>query len=110
MKKNKKVASTDEYLKDVVNQSMNETIKMSLFSSVTTLIPVIVLLALGSHSIFTFMFAMLIGLIAGTFSSIFIATKVWRFFYKNHTKNSKKKKKKEYKEELDEYTFTGINA
>lgn len=110
MKKNKKVASTDEYLKDVVNQSMNETIKMSLFSSVTTLIPVIFLLALGSHSIFTFMFAMLIGLIAGTFSSIFIATKVWRFFYKNHTKNSKKKKKKEYKEELDEYTFTGINA
>ena len=113
MKKRNRASLTKEDLAQVVNTSMNDTIRMSLFSSVTTLLPVIVLLVLGSHSIFTFMFAMLVGLIAGTFSSIFIATKVWRFFYyKNHSngKTKNKKKKKEYKEELDEYTFTGINA
>ena len=54
---------------------------------------------------------MLIGLVAGTFSSLFIAPRVW-IYLRTHTKHEDKpkKKKKQNKEVLDEYTFKGINA
>ncbi len=104
---NMKAADYDE----VVNKSLDATIVMSLFSSISTLLPVICLLLMGSRSIFTFIFAMFIGLIAGTVSSIFVAPTVWRIVAaKNAGKPTKKKKNKEYKEALDEYTIKGINA
>lgn len=103
---------TREQLDEVINHSLDETILMMVHSSVTTILPVIVILAIGADSIFTFMFAMLVGLVAGTFSSIFIAPTVYKWLYlKSAGKpGKKKKKKKEYKEVLDEYTFKGINA
>ena len=106
-KKNMKEAD----YREIVNKSMDATIKMSLYSTVTTMLPVIFLLLMGSRAIFTFIFAMFVGLIAGTFSSIFIAPSVW-VWARTHIKpkDKKKTKKKEVKEELDEYTFKGINA
>lgn len=85
---------------------------MMINGSLTTLFPVIFLLAIGSRAIITFNLAMFIGLIAGTFSSMFIAPTVWRFMRKHHNGNAKKtkKKKSEKKEVLDEYTIRGINA
>jgi SecD/SecF fusion protein len=68
------------------------------------------LLVLGSRSIFTFTFAMLVGMIAGTFSSIFVAPRLWCWIRENYKPKDKPKKKKENKETLDEYTFKGINA
>ncbi len=94
---------------DVINKSLDATIKMSINSSITTMLPVIFLLVLGSRSIFTFIFAMFIGLIAGTISSIFIAPTVWRWARKN-IKPKARKQKKETKESLDEYSIKGINA
>lgn len=101
-----------EGYKKIVNQALDATIRMSLNSSVTTMLPVILLLAMGSKAIFTFIFAMFIGLIAGTLSSIFIAPTVWRWARTNLRKDdgTKKARKKEKKEALDEYTFKGINA
>ncbi len=99
-----------EEINTYVNDSLNETFYMSLWGSITTILPVLVLLVLGATSLFTFMFAMLVGLIAGTFSSIFIAPTVFRVLYAKHGNKPKAKKKKEYKEELDEYSFKGINA
>lgn len=102
---------TKEELDQVVNDSLDKTINMSIYSSITTLLPVVILLVVGSSSIFVFMLAMLVGLIAGTFSSIFVAPTVWKLLYARFgVKDKKKKEKKEYKEELDEYTFKGINA
>lgn len=102
---------TKEELDQVVNDSLDKTINMSIYSSITTLLPVVILLVVGSSSIFVFMLAMLVGLIAGTFSSIFVAPIVWKLLYARFGgKDKKKKEKKEYKEELDEYTFKGINA
>ena len=102
---------TKEELDQVVNDSLDKTINMSIYSSITTLLPVVILLVVGSSSIFVFMLAMLVGLIAGTFSSIFVAPTVWKLLYVRFGgKDKKKKEKKEYKEELDEYTFKGINA
>ncbi|MDY6034473.1 MAG: protein translocase subunit SecF, partial [Bulleidia sp.] len=98
----------------IANDAIDEAIKMSVISSITTLIPVIFLLVMGSNSIFTFVFAMLVGLIAGTVSSIFIAAYLWciiRIHSKPKQRNKKHTKaKKEKKEALDEYTITGINA
>ncbi|MCR4950164.1 MAG: protein translocase subunit SecD [Solobacterium sp.] len=95
----------------VTNDSMDATIKMSINSTITTMLPVIMLLIMGSRSIFTFIFAMFVGLIAGTISSIFVAPTVWRWARVNlHKNDTKKPKKKAKKETLDEYTFKGINA
>ena len=94
----------------IVNDSLDKTLLVSLYSSLTTLLPVIMLLVLGSRSIFTFTFAMLVGMIAGTFSSIFVAPRLWCWIRENYKPKDKPKKKKENKETLDEYTFKGINA
>ncbi|MCI5774647.1 MAG: hypothetical protein MR210_08805, partial [Erysipelotrichaceae bacterium] len=59
-------------------------------------------------SIFTFTFAMIVGLLAGTYSSIYIAPYTWYLLRCNH--KDKPRKKKKYKEEIDEYTIKGINA
>ena len=101
----------DEDYKRITNDSMDATIKMSIYSSISTILPVIIMLAMGSNAIFTFIFAMFVGLIAGTFSSIFIAPAVWRYARTHFTPKDKGgKKKKAKKEALDEYTFKGINT
>ena len=96
----------------VVNTSVDQTFNMMINGSLTTLLPVILLLLIGSRSIFTFNIAMFVGLIAGTFSSIFVAPKVWRTLRKKgkSTSPKQKKTKTEKKEILDEYTIKGINA
>lgn len=108
----KRSTMKEEDYKKVVNDSLDSTVKMSIYGSITTILPVIFLLAMGSNAIFTFNFAMLVGLIAGTFSSLFIAPSMWIFLrtHFKHTKKNNNKKKKENKELLDEYTFKGINA
>lgn len=95
--------------KDIVNTALNNTFLMSMFSSISTLLPVIALLLLGSRSIFTFNFAMFIGMIAGTLSSLFIAPSVW-YYIRTHYTPKPKAKKKAKKESLDEMTIKGINA
>ena len=96
----------------VVNTSVDQTFNMMINGSLTTLLPVILLLLIGSRSIFTFNIAMFVGLIAGTFSSIFVAPTVWRTLRKKGKSISPKQKKTktEKKEILDEYTIKGINA
>ncbi|MBR3346718.1 MAG: protein translocase subunit SecDF, partial [Solobacterium sp.] len=94
----------------LVNDALDKTLLVSIFSSITTLLPVIMLLLLGSRSIFTFTFAMLTGMIAGTFSSIFVAPRLWCWIRENYKPKQRTKKKKEQKETLDEYTIKGINA
>lgn len=105
--------SKEEYM-SIANESIDETIWMSLIGSFTTIIPVIFLIGMGSNSIFNFNISILVGLIAGTFSSIFIAPRCWVYLRThvkhNEKKKTKKDKKKVKKEVLDEYTFKGINA
>ncbi len=98
----------NEYTK-IANEALNNTIRMTLYSFVTTVLPVIVLLVAGSQSIFTFTFAMFVGLIAGTISSMFIMPYVWTYIRSHYTPKAKKTKKVK-KEALDEYTIKGINA
>ena len=61
-------------LKGVLNLSINETLSRTVMTSVTTLIALISLFVLGGDVIRGFVFAMIWGVIVGTYSSIFIAS------------------------------------
>ncbi len=74
--KNKKKL-TDEELENLVNVSSNETITRNVWTSITTVTAIITLLCVGLNDILTFNIAILVGLIAGTISSLLIAPKVW---------------------------------
>ena len=103
------VTLTFKDYQNIVNEALDNTIIRSIFSSFTTILPVIVLLIIGSNAIFIFNIAMFIGLIAGTLSSIYISPYIWYLIRKNF-KVKPKLIKQVKKEELDEYTIKGINA
>ena len=73
------------------------------------MIPVISLIILGSKQILNFNIALLVGLIAGTYSSLFIAAYLW---FNLEKKNIGKPKKKKWYEEptLEEKKVKGINS
>ena len=73
----KRRLKTPEEIADVVNTSLRQTLGRSVNTIMTVVITVIALLLLGSASIWNFSFALLVGLIAGTYSSIFIAAQLW---------------------------------
>ncbi len=63
-------------LKEVLNLSINETLSRTVMTSVTTLLALISLFVLGGDVIRGFVFAMIWGVIVGTYSSVFIASTV----------------------------------
>ena len=100
---------TKEKLEEICNKSIQETFTRTIYTTITTLLPVIILLVLGSSGIFTFNIAMLIGLISGTYSSIFIATLLFITIEKNNI-GKNLKQKKVYVDELQEKKIKGINC
>lgn len=62
-----------ENFEDVVEKSIKQTLGRSINTSISTLLPLIGLLLFGSKSIFFFILALTVGIIVGTYSSIFIA-------------------------------------
>ncbi|MDG1880146.1 MAG: protein translocase subunit SecF [Paracoccaceae bacterium] len=63
-------------LQQVLNLSINETLSRTVMTSVTTLIALISLFILGGDVIRGFVFAMIWGVIVGTYSSVFIASNI----------------------------------
>ena len=63
-------------LKDVLNGSINETLSRTVMTSVTTLLALIALFVLGGDVIRGFVFAMIWGVIVGTYSSVFVASAI----------------------------------
>ena len=60
----------------VFNESLNNTISRTMITSATTLIVVIVLFIFGGAVLQGFSFAMIVGILIGTYSSLFIATPI----------------------------------
>lgn len=60
----------------VVNQSINESLSRTIITSLTTFFVVLILFLVGGEVIHSFSFAMIIGVIVGTYSSIFVASPV----------------------------------
>ncbi len=67
---------------DIVNASINQTLSRTLLTSLTTLLVVLSLLLLGGQVINNFAFALLVGIITGTYSSIFVASPILAFWQK----------------------------
>ncbi|MEX0278561.1 MAG: protein translocase subunit SecF [Ruegeria sp.] len=63
-------------LKEVLNISINETLSRTVMTSVTTLLALISLYVLGGDVIRGFVFAMIWGVIVGTYSSVFVASTI----------------------------------
>lgn len=63
-------------LKEVLTLSINETLSRTVMTSVTTLLALIALFVLGGDVIRGFVFAMIWGVIVGTYSSVFVASAV----------------------------------
>jgi preprotein translocase subunit SecF len=60
----------------VVNASINETLGRTLLTSLTTLIVVVILFIFGGGVIHDFAFALMVGILVGTYSSIFVASPI----------------------------------
>ncbi len=67
-------------LNEVLNISINETLSRTFMTSVTTLLALIALFVLGGDVIRGFVFAMIWGVIVGTYSSIFVASAILLYF------------------------------
>tara|TARA_B100001123_G_C15336400_1_gene1033007 strand:- start:272 stop:1117 length:846 start_codon:yes stop_codon:yes gene_type:complete len=67
---------THRTLSDTVNFSILESMGRSINTSFTTLLVLLALLLVGPVSIFDFIFVMIVGVVSGTYSSIFVASQV----------------------------------
>ncbi|MDN3505115.1 MAG: protein translocase subunit SecD [Rhabdochlamydiaceae bacterium] len=77
-------------LSEIINHSLNITLSRTTMTSLTTLVVLIALIAFGGQSIFGFSLVMAIGVVVGTFSTLFIATALLLIFQKKEsTKHSK---------------------
>ncbi|MEI3508456.1 MAG: protein translocase subunit SecD [Bacilli bacterium] len=110
--KKKGTIKDPEEINEVVNHSLREILNRSIITTCTTLIPVLALIFLGSHDIFEFNVALLIGLVAGTLSSLFVASQMWLEITKKNIKEGKPKRKKKVviDDDIDELQIKGINS
>jgi preprotein translocase subunit SecF len=71
----------------LVNRSLNETLSRTILTSGTTLLVVTALFIFGGAVINTFAFALLVGIVAGTYSTIYIASAVVLFWEQHRPRN-----------------------
>ena len=80
-------------ISDISNLSINETLSRTIITSVTTLLALFSIYILGGEILRGFSFAMILGVIIGTYSSIFVASPILKFFkvsYKTLEKEEEK--------------------
>ena len=63
-------------VKEVLNLALNDTLSRTLNTGITSILVLIVMFFLGGATIRGFLFAMIIGIVVGTYSSIFVATSI----------------------------------
>lgn len=78
MKLKKKIRTREE-LNEIVNDSIRQTLGRSVKTVLTVVLAVVALLIFGSNAILNFSIALLVGLVVGTYSSIFIASQIWLY-------------------------------
>lgn len=93
-----KVITSTEQIDDIVNRSIRQTMTRSINTVLTVVVVVVAILLFGAPTIFNFSLALLIGLISGVFSSIFIAVPLWGIMKKRQLKKSPNQKLVVYKE------------
>ncbi len=106
-KLNKEKNINEEKLKKIVESSISLSLKRNILTSITTLTAIIVLLIMGTTGVKEFNITVLIGLVAGSFSSLFIAPFIW---LKLEIYRLKKPKKDDEDKEIEEKLIKGINS
>lgn len=102
--------SKEEY-REVVNEAIQRTATRSILSTLTTILPVICLLFLGSNAIFVFCLALFVGIADGAGTSLFVAAQLW-YQIRIHQKPKKKvgkRHKKSKSEDIQEMIVPGLN-
>lgn len=77
--------------KELIDMSISQTLSRSINTSLTTFIMVLVLYILGVASIREFALPLMVGILSGTYSSIFIASPLWFIFKQKQEARLKKK-------------------
>ncbi|KIL53369.1 preprotein translocase subunit SecD [Jeotgalibacillus alimentarius] len=102
MRKMKRIEKKEE-LALIVNKSLRQTLGRSVNTVLTVVFVVVALIVFGATSILNFSIALLVGLIAGTYSSVFIAAQLWYVLKKRQLKKKgvliTYKEKKEWTDE-----------
>ena len=78
---------------EISNISINETLSRTIITSVTTLLALISIFVLGGEILRGFALAMIIGVIIGTYSSIFVASPILKYFNVSYKTIAKEKEK-----------------
>lgn len=105
-----KIKSEDD-LVNIVNTSLRQTLSRCIYTTLTTIIPIISLIFLGSHEVIDFNIALLIGFSVGTFSSLFISSQIWMLIEKRSIgRDPNKHWYDDNKKEKEELKVKGINC
>jgi preprotein translocase subunit SecF len=93
VRENLKNSSSKKSFSDIVGESISQTLTRSINTSLTTLLALIVLYFVGGESTQHFSLALIIGIVAGTYSSIFLGSPllvtVWKWQKSRRTKKGK---------------------
>ena len=80
-------------IEEIANISVNETLSRTVITSVTTLLALLSIYIVGGEILRGFSFAMILGVLIGTYSSIFVAAPVLKFFKVSYKTLEKKEEK-----------------
>jgi SecD/SecF fusion protein len=84
---------TNKSKEEIINMAVNSTISRTIITSLTTLFVVLILFIFGGISIKGFAFALVVGIVVGTYSSVFVATPIMSDFTGELKPKETKKKK-----------------
>ena len=101
IRENKAILPKATSKEDLINISVTETLTRSIYSSLTTFITIFILFLMGVSSIREFALPIMVGIVAGTYSSVFLSSVFWYILSNKFDKkieekkaeNAKKKKK-----------------
>ena len=80
-------------IKEIADLSINDTLARTIITSVTTLLALLSIFILGGEILKGFSFAMILGVVIGTYSSIFVASPMLKFFKVNYKTLEKEEEK-----------------
>lgn len=89
IRENKSLGKYDS--KELINTSISQSITRSIFTSITTLLPLVCLLIFGVTSIQEFAIPIIVGIIVGTYSSVCLSASFWYVLSKKERVEKKKK-------------------
>ncbi|RLW70703.1 MAG: protein translocase subunit SecF [spirochete symbiont of Stewartia floridana] len=79
----------DRSFKDIINLSISQSLSRTLITSITTLLAVLAILVFATGAIRTFALSLSVGVVVGTFSSIFVASPILLVWHDRHARRIK---------------------